>query len=95
MALWNKLKTGLDRAGEAAQHALDEGRVRLDIARIRKLADKAAQGLGYAVFKAREAGSDLDAETYGRYRATIVEHEVELKRQEEQLETFKAERKKR
>lgn len=95
MAIWNKVKSGLDKVGESAQHALDEGRVRLEIARVRKLADMAAQGLGYAVFKARQAGGDLDAETYGRFRATILEHEVELKRQEEQLETFKAERKKK
>ena len=94
MAIWNKVKSGLDRAGEAAQHALDEGRVRLEIARIRKLADKAAQGLGYALTKARDAGGDLDTETYGRFRSTLREHEVELKRYEEQLETFKAARKK-
>lgn len=94
MALWNKVKSGLDRVGESAQHALDEGRVRLEIGRIRKLADKAAQGLGYALAKARDAGGELDTETYGRFRATMREHELELKRHEEQLETLKAARKK-
>ena len=30
MAIWDKLKTELDRAGKAAQNALDEGKVRLE-----------------------------------------------------------------
>jgi hypothetical protein len=46
MPLWNKLKQELDRAGQAAQEAIDDGRDRLDAFRARQLADKAAQALG-------------------------------------------------
>ena len=45
MAIWDKLKTELDRAGKAAQNALDEGKVRLEAFRTRQLADKAQRDL--------------------------------------------------
>ena len=79
MALWNKLKTELDRAGRAAQDALDEGKLRLEAFRARQLADKAAQALGYAVFRAKQAGQEPDwdglklwADRMGELRQTIV-----------------------
>jgi hypothetical protein len=54
MALMDRLREELDKAGRAAQGALDEGKVRLEAFRTRQLADKAAQALGYAVFRARQ-----------------------------------------
>lgn len=66
MPLWDKLKQELDRAGKAAQGAIDEGKTRLEAFRVRQQADKAAEALGYAVFRARQAGGDVDGETYSR-----------------------------
>ena len=63
MAIWDKLKTELDRAGKAAQSALDEGKIRLEAFRTRQLADKAAQALGYGVYRAKQSGGDLDPES--------------------------------
>ena len=77
MPLWNKLKQELDRAGQVAQEAIDEGRDRLDAFRARQLADKAAQALGYAVYYARQKGTELDADTYSRLASTIAAHEAE------------------
>ena len=37
MAIWDKLKTELDRAGKAAQSVVDEGKVRLEAFRTRQL----------------------------------------------------------
>jgi len=85
MAIWDKLKTELDRAGKAAQNALDEGKIRLEAFRTRQLADKAAQALGYAVYRAKQSGTDLDAESFERLRATLATHETEAARLEEQL----------
>ena len=85
MAIWDKLKTELDRAGKAAQNALDEGKIRLEAFRTRQLADKAAQGLGYAVYRANQSGNELDAETYARLSATLATHETEATRLEQQL----------
>src|SRR5688500_17525110 len=85
MAIWDKLKTELDRAGKAAQNALDEGKVRLEAFRTRQLADKAAQALGYAVYRAKQSGTELDPESYARLSATLGTHETEAARLEQQL----------
>ena len=85
MAIWDKLKTELDRAGKAAQNALDEGKVRLEAFRTRQLADKAAQALGYAVYRAKQSGGELDPETYARLSATLATHETEPSKLEQQL----------
>jgi hypothetical protein len=85
MPLWDKLKQELDRAGQAAQGAIDEGRVRLDVFRARQLADKAAQAIGYAVYHARQRGQEIDPETYARLSSTLAGHEAEAARLEEQL----------
>ena len=85
MAIWDKLKTELDRAGKVAQNALDEGKIRLEAFRTRQLADKAAQALGYAVYRAKQSGTDLDAESFERLRATLATHETEAARLEDQL----------
>ena len=86
MPLWDKLKSELDRAGRAAAGALDEGKLRLEVFRVRQLADKAAQTLGYAVYRARAAGSELDPESYRRLAITLEGHEAEAARLEKQLD---------
>ena len=85
MAIWEKLRTELDRAGKAAQGAIDEGKLRLDAFRARKRADKAAQVLGYAVYRAKTAGSEIGADLYARFAADIATHEAEAIRLETQL----------
>jgi|ERR1044071_7134561 len=88
MAIWDKLKTELDRAGKAAQSALDEGKVRLEAFRTRQLADKAAQALGYAVYRAKQSGGEIDPESYARLSATLATHETEASNLEAQLREF-------
>ena len=90
MPLWDKLKQELDRAGTVAKGALDEGKIRLEAFRVRQLADKAAQTLGYAVYRARAAGGELDADSYARLAAALSAHEAEVKRLEDQLEAMGA-----
>jgi hypothetical protein len=85
MGLWDKLSTELRTAGKAAQEAIDEGKIRLEIFRVRQLADKAAQALGYAIHRARKEGKEADADTIARLEATLAEHETEAKRLEEAL----------
>lgn len=86
MSVWDKLHTELNRAGRAAQGAFDEGRIRIEIFRVRQLADKSAQALGYAVYRARAKGEELDAAGWDRLAATLREHEAEATRLEEQLQ---------
>ncbi|MBV9881211.1 MAG: hypothetical protein JO180_11980 [Gemmatirosa sp.] len=92
MPLWDKVKQELDRAGRVAQDALDEGRVRLEAFRARQHADRAAQALGYAVFRARSAGAELETAAYERLSATLAKHESEAARLEAQLDEIQGRR---
>ena len=85
MAIWDKLRTELDRAGKAAQDALDEGKTRLEVFRARQLADKAAQALGYAVFRAKQAGTEVDWTTLERLVNALAERDAEVQRLEKEL----------
>lgn len=86
MALIDRLKQELDRAGKAAQDAFDDGKTRLEAFRTRQLADKAAQALGYAVYRAKKSGRELDAATYDRLAATLETHDSEAARLEAEIE---------
>lgn len=86
MALFDKIEEGLDRVSKAAQGAFDEGKIRLEAFRTRQLADKAAQSLGYAVFRAKQSGSEIDADTYTRLSATLATHDAEASRYEAELD---------
>lgn len=86
MALLDRLKQELDRAGKVAQDAFDDGKTRLEAFRTRQLADKAAQALGYAVFRAKKGGGNLDAATYDRLAATLETHDTEAARLEAEIE---------
>jgi hypothetical protein len=85
MALWDKVKDELDRAGKVAQEAIDEGRIRLEQVRARQLADKAAQRLGYAYARAHGEGRAADDAELTRLRAALIEHEAEATRLEAEL----------
>jgi len=78
MTVWTKLRNELDRAGKVAQSAFDEGKVRLEVMRVRQLADRAAQALGYAVHRARTEGREVEPELYASLSATLAAHEAEL-----------------
>jgi hypothetical protein len=86
MALLDRLKQELDRAGKVAQDAFDDGKTRLEAFRTRQLADKAAQALGYAAYRARKSGRELDAATYDRLAATLETHDTEAARLEAEIE---------
>lgn len=91
MGFLDKLQVELNRAGKAAQDAIDEGRLRLEIFRVRQLADKAAQALGYAVYRAKQKGEELDAAAWDRLSATLREHEAEATRLDAELTKVKEE----
>ena len=82
MPIIDRLKTELDRAGRAAQNALDEGRLRLELFRARQAADRSAQRLGYAVYKARRGGGDISVEQYAAMAADLTAAEAEVARYE-------------
>ncbi|MEA3245369.1 MAG: hypothetical protein U9Q74_04375 [Gemmatimonadota bacterium] len=85
MGLFTRIKSELSSAGTAARGAIDEGRVRFEIFRVRQAADAAAQALGYAVHRARRDGRDLDPATLERLDAAVRDREVEATRLETEL----------
>ncbi|MGZ3372407.1 MAG: hypothetical protein ACXU9O_05035 [Gemmatimonadaceae bacterium] len=86
MALLDRLKQELDRAGKVAQDAFDDGKTRLEAFRTRQLADKAAQALGYALYRSKKSGGELDAATYDRLKATLETHDTDAARLEAEIE---------
>jgi hypothetical protein len=86
MALLDRLKQELDRAGKVAQDAFDDGKTRLEAFRTRQLADKAAQALGYAVYRSKKSGGDLDVATYDRLKATLETHDTDAAKLEAEIE---------
>ena len=88
MGLFDELERELDRAGEAAKQALDEGRLRVALHRVRRKADEAAAALGFAVHRARKDGQELDAETTARLDSALAEQTAELDRIEAELEVM-------
>jgi hypothetical protein len=89
MALWDKVRVELDRAGRAAQTAIDEGREGLELVRARRRADRAAQELGYAVYRARKDGRELDPDSYARLSSALAACEAEVTRHESRLATIR------
>jgi hypothetical protein len=85
MALWDKLSTELRSAGKAARGAIDEGKLRLELFRVRQLADKTAQALGYAVHEAHQKATEPALDTIKRLEATLAEHQATAKRLEDEL----------
>jgi hypothetical protein len=91
MGLFDKLKAEVKSAGTAAKGAIDEGKVRIEIFRVRQSADAAAQALGYAINRAKKDGRELDAETFERLSGTLNKHEEEASRLERELARHRGE----
>ncbi len=90
MALFDKIKQGLDKAGKAAQDVFDEGKLRIDAYRAREQADKAAESLGYAVFRAWENNAELDADARSRLAGALRAREAEARKLETELADARA-----
>jgi hypothetical protein len=90
MAIWDKVRQGIDKAGKAAQDVIDEGKLRIDAYRAREQADKAAEALGYALFRAMEAGQELESSAKDRLTTALREREAEARRLETELEAARA-----
>ena len=74
MAIWNTLKGELDKAGRAAQSALDEGKLRLEQHRAKQRAEAAAVQTGMdriAVVGGVAANSELRASLPGAALAPL------------------------
>ena len=92
MPIWNRIKDEVGRAGRAAHSAIDEGKLRLDLLRTRQAADRSAQRLGYAVYKAKTEGKALAEDVYNRHACELSAAEAEIARIETLLKEAAARR---
>ena len=92
MAIWDRVRTELDRAGRVAQQAFDEGRLRLELLRARRHADAAAQRLGYAVYRARRDSRDVTGDEYLALARGIETAEAEVARYQRLIDEATARR---
>jgi len=93
MALLDRLRQELDRAGQSAQRALDEGRLRLDLYRARQSVDRFAQRFGYAVYRAKKAGTELTLEENAAHMGNMAAAEAEVTRLETLVKEAASQRK--
>jgi len=82
MALLDRLRQELDRAGRQASRAFDEGRLRLELYRAKQSLDRFAQRFGYASYRARKAGADLPPEEVTAHMNNMTAAEAEVTRLE-------------
>ena len=89
MSMWDQFQRELDKAGDAARNVLDEGKLRIELFRVRQLADKAAESLGYAIHRAKRDGRELEADVMTRLDSALGAHETEVQRIEAELEKLR------
>ena len=92
MPLFDRLRHELDRAGQSAQRALDEGRLRLDLFRARQSVDRFAQRFGYATYRAKKTGAELPSEELAAHISNLTAAEAEVTRLEKMIEQLAQER---
>jgi hypothetical protein len=61
MGILDKLSQGIDKAAKVTGNAIDEGKQRVAAYQARQRADKKAETLGYAVARAKAAGTEMDS----------------------------------
>lgn len=86
MALWDKVRQEIDKAGHAAKELLDEGKLRIDAYRARERADEAAAALGYAWFRSGGGDGALAPDVRERLWNALVLQDAEARRLEAALE---------
>jgi hypothetical protein len=89
MALWDKVRQEIDKAGSAAKELLDEGKLRIDAYRARERADEAAAALGYAWFRAGGGEGALAPDVRERLWNALALQDTEARRLEAALEAVR------
>jgi len=62
MGLIERISTGINRLADRTNQALDEGRLRLDLLRVRRRRDNLARDLGYLTFRQAKGTVPADGE---------------------------------
>jgi hypothetical protein len=62
MGLFDRISTGINRLADRTNQALDEGRLRLDLLRVRRRRDNLARDLGYLAYRQAKGTAPADGE---------------------------------
>jgi uncharacterized coiled-coil protein SlyX len=79
MNLFDRMAAGLDRMGRKANLALDEGKLRVELMRVRRRMDQAARDLGYIAYR-QGKGEQAPAGEIEALSRRIAQAEVEVAR---------------
>jgi hypothetical protein len=82
--LFDRLNQELEAFGKKAQAALDEGKLQIELLRIRRRRDNAARDLGLLVHQ-RERGGNIEASRIDALMLRIDDLQADIARIEEQV----------
>ena len=89
--LFDRLNQELEAFGKKAQAALDEGKLQIELMRVRRKRDSAARDLGLLVYK-RERGGEVEARRTDALLVRLDDLEAELSKLAGQLEEARRQR---
>ena len=89
MNIFDRLTSGLDTIGRKAGQALDEGKLRMELMRVRRRKDNAARDLGYIVYRQTKGATPAEGEVEG-LSLRIAESEAEIERVEARIVEVRA-----
>jgi 50S ribosomal subunit-associated GTPase HflX len=82
--LFDRLNQELEAFGKKAQAALDEGKLQIELLRLRRRLDRAARDLGMLVHR-RERGGDTEARRFDALLLRLDDFQAEVARLEKQI----------
>ena len=82
--LFDRLNQELEAFGKKAQAALDEGKLQIELLRLRRRLDRAARDLGMLVHR-RERGGETDARRFDALLLRLDDLQADVARLEKQI----------
>jgi 50S ribosomal subunit-associated GTPase HflX len=82
--LFDRLNQELEAFGKKAQAALDEGKLQIELLRLRRRLDRAARDLGLLVHR-RERGSEIEPRRYDALMLRLDDLQAEIANLERQI----------
>ncbi|HSB55385.1 MAG TPA: hypothetical protein VLD58_13565, partial [Gemmatimonadales bacterium] len=92
--LFDRLNQELEAFGKKAQSALDEGKLQIELLRLRRKQDNAARDLGLMVHR-RERGGEVDQRRIDALLLRLDDHAAEITRLEAQVQEARRQRSER
>ncbi|HEX5964006.1 MAG TPA: hypothetical protein VFY42_09795 [Gemmatimonadales bacterium] len=82
--LFDRLNQELEAFGKKAQAALDEGKLQIELLRLRRRLDRAARDLGLLVHR-RERGGETEARRFDALLLRLDDFQTDIARLEKQI----------